>query len=362
MNPTPRPYFGRAFKITVTPASFGGPPRETITLCDSRWSNGDDSLRCTFEIEMATLQWCWQAVVKIYNLNMSTQNTVIEGGDTVNVFAGYEADSLPDALIFQGRIWQPTWEKVDGVDTVLSLRCFFGLFETNSAPLNITFPGGSTHLACVQQVTAMLGIPIEGIDTDALSKKKLPRGKPTFTNVIQFFAQIAEDNHLHFWWGWNGINMRSLIPSIDTAELVFGPPFPNEVTIHPQNAVLYTPTLIGTPQQTQQGITFQVLLDSRIKLAQMVQLDQSTVRQINRQIGTFPASLLDQDGLYIVIGIRYIGDTRGNDWYTEVTAVARTYARGQTNPAGDYLSVAQCMETLRNANALPSQQSRSSLK
>ena len=33
----------------------------------------------------------------------------------------------------------------------------------------------------------------------------------------------------------------------------------------------------------------------------------------------------DPSGLYVVAGVRHTGDTRGNEWYTEITGVVRNW-------------------------------------
>jgi hypothetical protein len=80
--------------------------------------------------------------------------------------------------------------------------------------------------------------------------------------------------------------------------------------------------LIGVPEQTQEGVTFRTLLDPRIKLMTMVKIDNSYIRQMRQEIGQYPA-LLDQDGQYQAYKVCHIGDTRGQEWYTEVEGIGR---------------------------------------
>ena len=55
-----------------------------------------------------------------------------------------------------------------------------------------------------------------------------------------------------------------------------------------------------------------------------MRLDNTSIAQMKREIGQFP-TILDKNSEYIVAGVRHIGDTRGNEWYTDVTAVTRNY-------------------------------------
>jgi hypothetical protein len=84
------------------------------------------------------------------------------------------------------------------------------------------------------------------------------------------------------------------------------------------------PTIIGVPEQTQNGVTFKVLMDSDVRIGKVVQLAPGTI--INpyefTPMSNYPP-VPSRNGLYIVAGIRYVGDSRGrgDDWYTEVTGV-----------------------------------------
>src|ERR1035438_1422534 len=84
-------------------------------------------------------------------------------------------------------------------------------------------------------------------------------------------------------------------------------------------------TLIGTPQQTEMGVTFKVLLDSSLTIGKLVKLDQSAIKLIPVFPGQIPA-VLSQNGLYIVAGLRHYGDSRGDPWYSEVIAVNRLWS------------------------------------
>ena len=85
--------------------------------------------------------------------------------------------------------------------------------------------------------------------------------------------------------------------------------------------------LIGIPQQIQWGVKFKTLLDPRIKVqfpCYQVKLDSTTIAQLKRTLNTLP-SMQDWGGYYNVAGVRHFGNSRGNDWYTEVTSVTPAY-------------------------------------
>ena len=70
---------------------------------------------------------------------------------------------------------------------------------------------------------------------------------------------------------------------------------------------------------------FRLLLDPDLKLGQLAQLDSVELKKIAIVPGQ--KLFIDPDGIYVVAGLTQIGDTRGNDWYTEVLAVTRPLSK-----------------------------------
>jgi hypothetical protein len=98
--------------------------------------------------------------------------------------------------------------------------------------------------------------------------------------------------------------------------------------------VLITPAtgLIGTPEQTQNGLKLRVLLNPAIKIGRVIQLQSTDINQLrysldyhatgsNRilQQGT---NKLNADGVYYVMRADHTGDSRGTPWYTDLTCLA----------------------------------------
>lgn len=309
------PYFGRDWKLTVTPqCASGGPLMVTNTQGD------DGALRCTFDIEQAANQAYWFADISIYNC-VPSMSWVIQKDDPVTLEAGYQSPGR--GLIFSGRVFQPVWERVNETDYRLTLHCLVGLFEDESGHVSTTIPAGSTYLDAVRQVAREAKptpIPIDKLDEEAL-QKPYPRGVPVSGRPRSFFDQVAIDNHLQMWMGWSGVNIRSLASESTVPDVVYAPPYSEATqTQSKQGAARYT--LIGTPQQTEWGIAFRALLDSKLALGSLVKLENVLTKRILQVPGKIPSPFF-KDGLYAVARIRHIGDTRGTDWYTEVLGVTQ---------------------------------------
>jgi hypothetical protein len=88
--------------------------------------------------------------------------------------------------------------------------------------------------------------------------------------------------------------------------------------------------MIGTPRATDNGIIVRCLLNPLIQVGQRVQINNSDIftTQVAQQ-GIYPnygaqyyPATVTNDGMYRVLVIEHQGDTRGQDWFTELTCLA----------------------------------------
>ena len=149
-----------------------------------------------------------------------------------------------------------------------------------------------------------------GVGTNYISsvpKIKLPRGKVMYGNARDYIQAVANTNNLNW--------------SIQDEQIVLLP----ESTYLPTQAVILTSKtgMIGTPQQTIEGVMAKCLLNPKIKCHTRVQIDNKSVQKFKIDFTTAgspantPASLAN-DGMYYVWVAEHIGDTRGTDWYTSM--------------------------------------------
>ena len=88
--------------------------------------------------------------------------------------------------------------------------------------------------------------------------------------------------------------------------------------------------LIGVPEQTNQGINIRTLLNPVYKIGQLVQLNSgvNTFRRsldLPSQKSNIATALQVQtsaDGLYYVMRAEHKGDSRGQEWYTDITGLS----------------------------------------
>lgn len=338
---TPIPYFGRAWNITVQTQTAG-----KFAIDNS----AGETLRAVFDINMFLLMAYAELSLTIYNLasptsvalqanapsvgNLWTFNQPLILGDEVSVSAGYQmsdsgAFGQSSSLLYTGHVLQAIWTKENVVDNRLTLRCLTGLLDDALGFTSTSLSGGTTDLDAINQIMTDLGIPVENIDSGAqtaLTQSQYSRGRAIHGKPFDEIRSIAKENNLWPWVSPKGLNIRSFgdITSSTPPAYTYGPPrLPGSYTRFPSSNTSVRPTMIGTPEQTQDGVVFRVLMDSNVKIGDVVEIASGTVIvQAPITIGN-RAPLPSQNGLYVVTGLRHFGDTRGmgGDWFTEITAV-----------------------------------------
>jgi hypothetical protein len=306
------PYFGKAWKLTVTPQATG----EEWTVSASQWE--PEALRCTFRIEQLPLARWWTADIVITNFLPALAPT-IKAGDAVSVTAGYQNPG--SGVIFQGVVFQPLWERANETDYTLTLHCLVGLWDQNGPTVSTVIPANLSPANAVALVAQAGGVPIDYIDPSLASAPANPRGTSFAGPASLYFAQTAATNAMNFWMSWKGVVIRSLAPQGSTPDVIYAPPYAPATAA--SGATKYT--LIGTPEQVEDGLMFRVLLDYGASLGQLVQISSA----VFKKLALYPGQkvFIDPDGIYVVVGITHRGDTRGNEWYTEIHGATRALAK-----------------------------------
>jgi hypothetical protein len=80
--------------------------------------------------------------------------------------------------------------------------------------------------------------------------------------------------------------------------------------------------LLNVPSQSQYGVSFTAMLNPRIKINSLVHIDNSLIRAQAYEQGQAIRNL-DQDGIYRVTSITYVGDTRGTEWQIQCDTVSQ---------------------------------------
>ncbi len=284
--------YGRRYRILVSNA-------QGIALDVS-------DLHCTFDIQTVVNQTPPFSTVVIYNLNPETENFILNYGDRITVEAGYVGTQY--GLIFDGDIIEPIRDKPDNVTYRLTLNCLAANRQLNQAFAAFTLNRGQSARSIVESlaskatVVSPLGDLSPMLDTSPLS-----RGKVVFGLTRQYFRQIAQGNNLAYYAGHNGT--INLLHATD-------PPKGEIITLNPSSG------LIGQPAQQNLGVTFECLLNPTIQINTLVHISNDLIQAQTYIIGQVQRPL-DAAGIYRVVGVEHLGDTRDTDWYTSCTTVSQ---------------------------------------
>jgi hypothetical protein len=332
------PFFGRAYSLTVTPQT--GPAAGTAIIISSDQFE-PAALRFTFDITQFALSHLWFAEITIYNCDgpitsgpsagVNLFQAVIQEGDIVTVSAGYQADypapNVPPA-IWTGPVFYTVKDRLDVVDQRLTLHCILNRVLTTQNFINDTIPALSTQFSQAQFIAQNSTTPIKMNSSQVqavLAPKQLPRAKSYFGNPHHYLTHLADQNNAVSWFDAHSWNVDSLQNPTGQLVATYAPVQPGGGPPARVNGT--TLSLIGQPQQTQLGVNFRVLLDPNVQVTPplpQVAIAQQFIRQapitypLPKGQGP-PVPLVDQ---YVVIGVRFVGDTRGNPWYSDITGVA----------------------------------------
>lgn len=306
--------FGRKWKVSVlvpkrNDLSDGYVDNSLYTayvVSDS--SIEERALRVKFSIQKFGWMTPNYSEISIYNLSPNDENILLKNGCRVQVEAGYV--NGPYGLIYDAPIFQPIWARERYVDSVLTLVCIDAdklMYENHvETTLKMT---EQRDLLIEMAKRARKPFNIKYI-SDNVTSNQLPRAKTFFGKPSDYLRQFAQQNGTHISVVDDSVYI-SMIQSDASATT-------NPLVLSPGEG-----GIIGTPQQTQDGISLTVLLNSDIKVFKpqpmLVKIDNQKIRVAKQTLGQLYSSL-DKDGVYKVLGVNHIGDTRGNDWYSHIIA------------------------------------------
>lgn len=292
--------------------------KRKCTLVVTEGEKGLDlsELRITFATQQQDVESPSNVLIRVHNLADDTEKRIRGEFSRVTLQAGYDAAF---GVIFQGQIKQFGMGRVDAKNKYLDLLCADGDEAYNFAYVNKTLAAGSNARDEVNAAGAAM--KPHGIDMGYIADATggvLPRGKVLF-GLARASMRRAARNMGTSWTINNGqVNVVPLDGYL-----------PGEaVALNSQTG------MIGVPQQTENGLIVTCLLNPKIVVGGLIQINE---RDINRVIGA-PGNTANVayntytgvqrlatttfDGFYRVIVAEHRGDTRGQEWYTTMTCLA----------------------------------------
>jgi hypothetical protein len=274
-------------------------------------------LRFRFEIRASDVETPNTMSVRIYNVAQQTVNSILAEYDTVTLTAGYQNGNKGN--IFQGDIKQIFQGRERNVDRFLDIMAGDGDYAYIHSYINQTFPAGTTSPQELAAIVTKMGLTVDSHaqvvllgGTGGVVAPNL-RGKTVFGMCRLAMGQLASRADAR-WSIQNGV--VTLIP--------------NTGYLPGQAVQINSATgMIGTPEQTDNGIMIRCYLNPLIKVGGLVQINNADINRntLNKQM--FPSytsqyypATVTHDGFYRVLVHEMVGDTRGNDWYSELTCLA----------------------------------------
>jgi hypothetical protein len=271
------------------------------------------NLRFRFEVKASDVETPNTLVVRVYNLAEQTVNSIIQEFDTVTLTAGFQNGNKGN--IFQGDIKQFYFGRERNVDGFLEIRAGDGDQAYNFSVINQTFPAGTTDQQQLSAIASSMGLPVANSANGFVSTGGvLPRGKTLFGMARFHMGDLTKKNDCR-WSIQNGV--VTLVPNTG---------FLPGTAVEINSAT----GMIGTPEQTDNGIVVRCLLNPLIRIGQAVKINNRDINQTNIKSQFFPSftsqfypATVANDGLYRVLVAEHSGDTRGHgdDWYTELTCL-----------------------------------------
>lgn len=266
-------------------------------------------LRCTFEIIKSAYFEANQSKIAIYNLNPNDENKLIKAGQRIIIEAGYNGDQY--GKIFTGNVIQPLRSKENGVDYKLTLISMdsdrYVTYGLVGVALVAQQSARDAIDACVSKAGALTNQNY-GMQRGIVPEQRInyPRGKVLFGSPTQYLNQIAKSMNATYYNEDGTVNIVSPKELADNEIFDIGP----------------TSGMIGTPLQTEFGISVSCLLNPRIRINSLIHVDNKKIENYQYQQGS-PVRQLDTEGIYRVIKLTHRGDTRGDEWVTEIEAIGQ---------------------------------------
>lgn len=283
--------FGRAFSLLVFGTDLQG-----LDL---------SQLRCKFVIKRSDTMTPNVADIRVYNVEETTALRIRNEFKKVILQAGYEGNY---GVIFQGNIKQVILGRESATDTFIDIVAGDGDRAYNFAIVNSTIAAGATQ---GDQVNTAIGTMVsKGVSQGHIGdmpQEQLPRGKVMYGNSRNYLRDAAQTTDK----SW----------SIQDEKVTF---VSKKSYLPGERVVLTSKTgMIGTPNQTNEGVNIKCLLNPMIKIASRVEINNASVERfkINLSVPNSAANIpapLTADGVYYVLVVEHSGDTRGVEWYSSL--------------------------------------------
>lgn len=266
------------------------------------------NLRIKFSIKKSDAQTPNTAEITVYNLAEETAQRIRKEFSSINLQAGYESNY---GIVFSGNIKQVRFGRESGTDTYMVIAAADGDAAYNGSVVNATLAAGSKQSDQINaSAGAMAGKGVQKGSIADTGSAKLPRGKVMYGMARDYLRQSAAASNT----SW----------SIQDGKIQFV-----ELTgVLPNQAVVLSSKtgLVGAPEQTNDGIKARCLLNPMLKIGGKVQINEKDINEAklpdtSKDAQPNKPATIRHDGFYRLLVVEHSGDTRGNDWYSDLVCL-----------------------------------------
>lgn len=266
----------------------------------------------TFKTRQADIQTPNSLLVRIYNLSRETTSRFTSTPEfkRVTLQAGYQHGAF--GVLFDGSIVQCRQGREDPTTSFLEILAADADYGLNFAVVNSSLEAGSKPAD--RLVVALHALSSHGISRGHvadLPAEALPRGRVLFGMARDLVRRIAASAGMTY--------------SVQDGRLQLLP----LSGFLPGEAVEMTSAtgMIGWPEQTESGIRLRSLINPAVRVGCKLRINNASVLQalggVSVEAETAFENLkaqvsLNNDGVYRVYVIEHSGDTRGQDWFSDI--------------------------------------------
>lgn len=258
-----------------------------------------EDLRVRFQLTKTLLGYPTRGKVEIFNLSEQNVQRITKQYTTVLVEIAYAENEY--AQLFTSNIMN-FYKDRQGTDSIFALILSGNAPAWNGSVFSKTYSEGVPVRSILEDVVGSFsGVLVGTILDDSDWGAKLS-GVTHVGATRDVLNKLARD--YNFSWAIHD-NQIDIIPH-------------DKVLVDREVHVLTSATgLIGAPTLTELGADFRSLINPDIMLGRRVKMDSSVV-QLGQEGLEFRKVRNTADGLYKVMDLRYLGDTRGNEWYCDI--------------------------------------------
>jgi hypothetical protein len=284
--------------------------------------NGLDlsQFKVTFEVTSAVVETPRHAKIRVYNLSDSTMRQIQTEFLQVSLQAGYQEG--PFGEIFSGLVTRYAAGKIDTITKYLEIDASDAELSYNFSVINTTLSKGTTQGDTLNTLVGQLPNTNVGNAPSSIGNTQRYRGQVLYGTVRAHMRTL-------------GVNTNAQWFIQDGSLHLLGP---NDLL--PGGAIILNTTsgLIGTPEQTLDGVSARSLLNPLLVTGRGVLIDSAIVNRTNVLV---PLNTNDyippvsQNNTYKIYHTVHKGDNRGNEWETKIICAALNPAIQQpiTNPS-----------------------------